>query len=156
MSLPPFAPPPKNPVLLQQAQERARHLENRVADAITGFAGSMSFVYLHVALFASWMVWLERSPWPTLTLAVSLEAIFLSTLVMISQNRADARRQVLADHQWEFIQMEELQNEELLRQSNQILEMTRALHALAESVTGTAIRPEDQPLGDFREAQEER
>jgi uncharacterized membrane protein len=156
MSLPPFAPPPKNPVLLQHAHERAQHLENRVADAITGFAGSMSFVYLHVALFASWMVWLERSPWSTLTLAVSLEAIFLSTLVMISQNRADARRQVLADHQWEFIQMEELQNEELLRQSNQILEMTRALHALAESVTGTAIRPEDEPLGDFREAQEER
>ena len=58
-----------------------------------------------------------------------MEAIFLSTFVMISQNRADERRQVLADHQWEFVQTEEQQNEELLRLSNQILELTKAVHA---------------------------
>ena len=121
--------PPRNPVLLQHANERAKSLENRIADAITGFAGSMSFVYIHVAVFAIWMLLLERRPWPTLTLAVSLEAIFLSTFVMISQNRSDARRQVLADHQWEFVQTEEQQNEELLRLSNQILELTKAVHA---------------------------
>ena len=91
--------PPQNVVLLQHMQDRAQRLQNRIADRITGFAGSMSFVYIHIALFAVWMQLLERKPWPTLTLVVSLEAIFLSTFVMISQNRADAKRQVLADHQ---------------------------------------------------------
>ena len=122
---------PANAVLLQHANERAKSLENRIADAITGFAGSMSFVYIHVAVFAIWMLLLERHPWPTLTLAVSLEAIFLSTFVMISQNRADARHQALADHQWDFVQTEERQNEELLRLSNQILELTRTIHTVA-------------------------
>ena len=121
--------PLRNPVLLQHANERAKSLQNRIADAITGFAGSMSFVYIHVAVFAIWMLLLEHQPWPTLTLAVSLEAIFLSTFVMISQNRTDEKRQVLADHQWEFIQTEERQNEELLRLSTQILELTKAVHA---------------------------
>jgi uncharacterized membrane protein len=46
----------------------------------------MNFVWIHAALFAVWMLLLERSPWPTLTLVVSLEAIFLSTFVMIGQN----------------------------------------------------------------------
>ena len=49
----------------------------------------MNFVHVHVALFAAWMILLEKTPRPTLTLVVSLEAIFLSTFVMISQNRAD-------------------------------------------------------------------
>jgi uncharacterized membrane protein len=122
---------PGNAVLLRHTNERAKSLQNRIADAITGFAGTMDFVYIHVVLFAIWMLWLERSPWPTLTLAVSLEAIFHSTFVMISQNRADERRQVLADHQWEFVQTEERQNEELLRLSTQILELTKTIHAFA-------------------------
>jgi len=124
-------PRPKNAALRQHAHERAQSVQNRAADAITGFAGSMNFVYAHIALFVVWMLLLERSPWPTLTLAVSLEAIFLSTFVMISQNRADQRRQVLADQQWQFVQTEERQNEELLRLSNQILELTEAIHTLA-------------------------
>ena len=61
---------------------------------------------------------------------VSLEAIFLSTFVMISQNRADAKRQVLADHQWEIVQTEEKQNEDLLQISHQILELTKAVHEI--------------------------
>jgi uncharacterized membrane protein len=68
----------------------------RVADAITSFAGSMIFVYIHIAWFASWMLWFEKSPWPMLTLIVSLEAIFLSTFVLIAQNRAtEMDRQIL-------------------------------------------------------------
>ena len=67
---------------------------------------------------------------------VSLEAIFLSTFVMISQNRADEKRQVLADHQWQTVQEDEQQNEQLLQLSNQILELTKAIHAL-----GTARSP---------------
>ena len=60
---------------------------------------------------------------------VSLEAIFLSTFVMISQNRADEKRQVIADQQWQTVQDEEQQNERLLRLSNEILELTKEIHA---------------------------
>jgi len=90
----------RHPALIQHAEERAQHIQNRVADRITTFAGSMDFVYLHVALFAVWMILLEEKPWPTLTLVVSLEAIFLSTFVMISQNRADEKREVVAGEEW--------------------------------------------------------
>jgi len=60
---------------------------------------------------------------------VSLEAIFLSTFVMISQNRADAKHQVVADQQWLTVQDEDKQNRELLDLSHQILELTKAVHA---------------------------
>ena len=120
-----------HPILTKAAEERGKSLQNRIADAITAFAGSMHFVYLHIALFAIWMIAIEESPWPTLTLIVSLEAIFLSTFVMISQNRADEKRQVLADHQWQTVQQEEQQNEELLHISNQILELTKAIHTMS-------------------------
>ena len=133
---------PGNAVLLQHSHERAQSAQSRIADGITGFAGSMNFVYLHVVLFVIWMLLLERSPWPTLTLAVSLEAIFLSTFVMISQNRADERRQVLADHQWEFVQTEEHQNEGLLRLSNQILELTKTIHAFTLQAGEPSTPPE--------------
>jgi uncharacterized membrane protein len=59
---------------------------------------------------------------------VSLEAIFLSTFVMISQNRADAKRQVIADQQWQTVREEDRQNQELIKISNQILELTKAIH----------------------------
>ena len=122
-------PPAPHPALVQHAQKRASLVQNRIADRITAYAGSMHFVYLHIALFAVWMIAIEESPWPTLTLIVSLEAIFLSTFVMISQNRADARRQVIADQQWKTVQEEDKQNRELLELSNQILELTKAIHA---------------------------
>ena len=138
---------PKNAALRQHGRERAQSVQNRVADAITGFAGSMNFVYAHIALFVVWMLLLERSPWPTLTLAVSLEAIFLSTFVMISQNRADQRRQVLADQQWQFVQTEERQNEELLRLSKQILELTEAIYVLTGQSETAGSSP---PSGEGR------
>src|SRR6266542_674210 len=125
---------PVNPALLQHAQQRADNVQNRIADAITRFAGSMQFVYLHVIWFAAWIGFrVEHYPFGLLTMIVSLEAIFLSTFVMISQNRADEKRQVLADHQWQTVQEEEHQNEELLHISNQILELTQAIHALASA-----------------------
>jgi uncharacterized membrane protein len=74
----------------------------------------------------------EDYPFGLLTMIVSLEAIFLSTFVMISQNRADEKRQLLADQQWRTVQDEEQQNEDLVRLSNQILELTRAIHATSE------------------------
>jgi uncharacterized membrane protein len=130
-------PMPINPALLKHADQRRQSLENRIADQITRFAGSMLFVYLHIIWFASWIVLgVEHYPYGLLTMIVSLEAIFLSTFVMISQNRADEKRQVLADHQWQTVQEEEQQNQELLSLSAQILELTKAIHAL-----GTARSP---------------
>ncbi len=86
-------PIPINPALLQHADQRRQSLENRIADTITRFAGSMLFVYLHVIWFAAWIGFrVERYPFGLLTMIVSLEAIFLSTFVMISQNRADENR----------------------------------------------------------------
>jgi uncharacterized membrane protein len=124
-------PTPSHPALVRHAQERASSVQNRIADAITRFAGSMPFVYVHIAWFAAWIGFhVERYPFGLLTMIVSLEAIFLSTFVMISQNRADSKRQVLADHEWEFVQAEEKQNEELIDLSNQILDLTRAIHAV--------------------------
>jgi uncharacterized membrane protein len=58
----------------------------------------MQFVPLHIVIFTIWMLFIESKPWPTLTLAVSLEAIFLSTFVMIGQNRQAAFQQAKADH----------------------------------------------------------
>jgi uncharacterized membrane protein len=125
-------PTPLNPALIQHAEERRKSVENRVADRITDFAGSMRFVYLHIIWFTSWIaLGVEPYPYGLLTMIVSLEAIFLSTFVMISQNRADAKRQVLANQQWETVQDEDKQNDELLHLSRQILELTQAIHAAA-------------------------
>lgn len=83
-------------VMLKRHRSRQRTLEGRVADGITGFSGSMLFVYIHVGLFALWMVCgngvlgipkFDPYPYQLLTMAVSLEAIFLSTFVLVSQNR---------------------------------------------------------------------
>jgi uncharacterized membrane protein len=127
-------PPPINPDLLRHAEKRARSAQNRVADRITTFAGSMTFVYLHVLWFACWIGFgVEEYPFGLLTMIVSLEAIFLSTFVMISQNRADAKRQVIADQEWRTVQEEDRQNEELLKISNQILDLTKQVHAYASA-----------------------
>lgn len=76
-----------NPALARQAEARAKSIENRIADRITAFAGSMPFVYIH------------------------------------------AKRQVIADQQWQTVEEEDRQNEELLGLSHQILELTKAIHA---------------------------
>ena len=120
---------PLNPALLAHMRERRESIENRIADRITTFSGSMRFVYLHILWFGLWIgLGAEAYPYGLLTMIVSLEAIFLSTFVMISQNRADARRQVLADQQWQVVQDEDAQNVELLDLSRQILDLTKAVH----------------------------
>ena len=134
-----------SPALVKHAEERAQFIQNRIADRITTFAGSMNFVYLHVALFAVWMVLLEKKPWPTLTLVVSLEAIFLSTFVMISQNRADEKRQVVAAEEWRSVQLEEKQNEQLIDLSKQILELTGEVHKLTLGLSGQSPGPPESP-----------
>ena len=135
-------PIPINPALLKHAEERRKSLENRIADQVTRFAGSMQFVYLHVVWFAAWIGFrVEHYPYGLLTMIVSLEAIFLSTFVMISQNRADEKRQVLADHQWQTVEEEDQQNQELLDLSNQILELTKAIHQIAAAQSASGARP---------------
>src|SRR5262244_1591892 len=118
-----------NPALAEQMRKRAESVQNRIADQITTFAGSMAFVYIHIIWFGCWIGFgVEKYPYGLLTMIVSLEAIFLSTFVMISQNRADAKRQVIANQQWQTVKEEDKQNEELLELSNQILELTQAIH----------------------------
>ena len=85
--------------------------QDRAADAITRFAGSMSFVYLHVGWFAVWVALnvglfgasaiFDGFPFGLLTMVVSLEAIFLATFVMISQNREAVRAEVRANLDFE-------------------------------------------------------
>jgi uncharacterized membrane protein len=127
-------PQESNPALVEHAKERAESAQNRVADVITAFAGSMLFVYIHIIWFGCWIGFgVEKYPYGLLTMIVSLEAIFLSTFVMISQNRADAKRQVVADLEWKTVKEEDRQNEELLNLSNQILELTKAIHSYASA-----------------------
>jgi uncharacterized membrane protein len=141
--VPPKLPQPISPALVKHAEERTADVQNRIADAITRLAGSMTFVYLHVIWFACWIGFgVESYPYGLLTMIISLAAIFLSTFVMISQNRADARRQVIADEQWKTVEEEDHQNRELLDLSNQILELTKAVHAYAAAAAGPTHPPE--------------
>src|SRR3954467_196040 len=135
--LPNRLPPPVHPALVKQAEPRAERAQNRLSDRITAFAGSMTFVYLHILWFGLWIgLGVEKYPFGLLTMIVSLEAIFLSTFVMISQNRADAKRQVIADAQWKTVKEEDHQNKELLDLSRQILELTKEVRTLAGGSEG--------------------
>jgi uncharacterized membrane protein len=126
--------PARHPALEAAAARRAGDVQLRVADAITAFAGSMNFVYLHAVVFAVWMLVLEKSPWPTLTLIVSLEAIFLSTFVMIGQNRQAAFQQAKADHDFVASEQELHTNTELTRLIHQL---TTEIHARVASAEPT-------------------
>jgi uncharacterized membrane protein len=126
-----------NPALLEHTRQRAANVQNRIADTITDFAGSMRFVYIHVLWFGLWIgLGAERYPYGLLTMIVSLEAIFLSTFVMISQNRADAKRQIIANQQWTTVQEEDQQNQHLIELSNQILLLTKEVHAVVRPSRG--------------------
>jgi uncharacterized membrane protein len=130
----PRTPEPLSPAQVEHARKRAENEQNRIADGITRFAGSMLFVYLHIIWFASWIGFgVEDYPFGLLTMIVSLEAIFLSTFVMISQNRADARRQVIANEQWQTVKEEDSQNKELLGLSNEILSLVKEVHDRSRS-----------------------
>src|SRR5215510_1843030 len=132
-----------NPVLLEHAQKRAESVQNRIADAITAFSGSMLFVYIHILWFSLWIgLGVEHYPYGLLTMIVSLEAIFLSTFVLISQNRTDAKRQVIADQQWQTVKEEDRQNEELIHISHQILDLTKKIHEYAEAARGSSASTE--------------
>jgi uncharacterized membrane protein len=119
------SPDDHHPAITAVAERRAADLQLHVADAITAFAGSMRFVYLHAVVFGIWMLFVEKNPWPTLTLVVSLEAIFLSTFVMIGQNRQASYQQAKADHDFLVSEQELHTNTDLTKQ---IHELTSAIH----------------------------
>lgn len=123
-----------HPAIVALAARHAASVQLRVAGAITAFAGSMRFVYVHIVLFALWMLFFEKSPWPTLTLVVSLEAIFLSTFVMIGQNRQAAFQQDKADHDFTTQEKELDENTALTRE---IHRLTVELHALQTGRSGS-------------------
>ena len=126
---------PQHPAVVAFHQSRLDDVQLRVADAITAFAGSMPFVYLHALAFVVWMLVAEGSPWPTLTLVVSLEAIFLSTFVMIGQNRQAAFQKAKAEH--DFVE------QELELKTN--TEITRAIHALTTELHRRIIDEAPRP-----------
>jgi uncharacterized membrane protein len=119
---------PKHPALLAESARRGADVQLRVADAITTFAGSMPFIYIHAVVFGVWcasgLFGKDVFPFQFLTMAVSLEAIFLSTFVMIGQNRQAKMAEVKASH--DFIEQEQ----ELKTNT----ELTRAIHALAVEI----------------------
>ncbi|WP_088536903.1 DUF1003 domain-containing protein [Geobacter sp. DSM 9736] len=91
----------------RQSEEKAKGLQERLADAITRFTGSMLFVYIHIVIFGLWILinagFIRVIPrfdpsLVILAMAASVEAIFLSTFVLISQNRMQA----LADRRAEL------------------------------------------------------
>jgi uncharacterized membrane protein len=120
----------EHPAVVSHRTRRAQDVQLRIADGITAFAGSMLFVYLHTVVFAVWMVLLEHKPWPTLTLVVSLEAIFLSAFVLIGQNRQAAFQQDKANH--DIV----AQEQELERNT----ELTRLTHVLATEIHERIVR----------------
>jgi uncharacterized membrane protein len=124
-----------HPVVAKQLEKRASDVQLKVADAITTFAGSMNFVYIHAVMFAIWcstgLFGHDRFPFNFLTMTVSLEAIFLSTFVMIGQNRQAAFQQAKADHDY-------AEEETLLKENT---DLTKAIHELTKAVHEQVCEP---------------
>jgi uncharacterized membrane protein len=118
----------------RRQREKARTgLEEKVADAITAFAGSMKFVYLHLAIYGLWILvnlgWLPLLPkfdptFVVLAMVASVEAIFISTFVMISQNRMSRMADQRADLD---LQISLLAEHEITRLVTLVTEMAKRL-----------------------------
>ena len=112
------------PALAEHSARRAASASLRLADSITAFSGSMRFVALHVIWFGAWILLnltvLHFDPFPfgLLTMVVSLEAIFLSTFVLISQNRYEERQHMVVDHHYRETRL----LEDLLRENTRLTE----------------------------------
>jgi uncharacterized membrane protein len=121
-------------VEMQRKITEARTLGGRVADAITDFTGSMTFVYVHVVWFSVWIMLnvglihiprvseFDKFPFSLLTMIVSLEAIFLSTFVLISQNRLAAASEKRAELDLQVNLLAEQKATKVLEMLDQITE----------------------------------
>lgn len=141
--------------LLQRRREDEAHRgrQERAADAITRFTGSMRFVLIHLVLFGAWIVvnlgWVPGVPkfdetFTVLAMAASVEAIFLSTFVLISQNRmqVQADKRANLDLQVSLLAEHEVtQLITLVRAMAQKMEITEA-HDPALDELAQDIRPE--------------
>jgi uncharacterized membrane protein len=129
---------------------RGRSIEDRVAGRITDFAGSMRFVYLHSFWFGLWVVLnaglllafglgsaaFDPFPFDLLTLIVSLEAIFLSTFVMIAQNRLSAVADTRAQADYEVN----------VRAEAEVAKLLHLVEALVQHhITSLEAEPAEQP-----------
>jgi uncharacterized membrane protein len=110
------------PALAEHRARRRASAVLRAADAITAFSGSMRFVALHVVWFGAWIlinlfvIPFDPFPFGLLTMVVSLEAIFLSTFVLISQNRYEERQHLVVDHHYAETRL----LEDLLRENTKL------------------------------------
>lgn len=141
---------PNESALLRRARQRA---QDRAADAITRFAGSMLFVYIHVIWFAVWIGFrVERYPFGLLTMIVSLEAIFLSTFVMISQNREAQRSEIRAQLDFETNVLDEVWTEMIAAKLgvdvDQVHEKVAERMAAAKARQSAAGTDRGTPAGD--------
>ncbi len=126
--------------------DREKRASERIADAVTGFAGSMGFVLLHAVILGAWLVinlggipWIrpfDRFPFVLLAMAASVEAIFLSTFILISQNRMAEMADRRADLD---LQISLLAEHEVTR----LIEMTEAV---AQHLRVPVTSPEVQDL----------
>jgi uncharacterized membrane protein len=116
---------------IQDRMRQGRSASDRVADRINTFAGSMTFVYLHAAWFAAWMVInlgytpikpFDPEPFGLLTLVVSLEAIFLSAFILVSQNRMTEMADKRADLDLQINLLAEYEVTRLLKVADAIAE----------------------------------
>src|SRR6266849_670659 len=107
---------------------------DKIADKVTAFAGTMRFIYVHFVWWIAWFVInsnllhlsFDKYPYNLLTMILSLEAILLATIIMISQNRQAARDKVQVEHQVEHQEKELALNTELTKEVN---ELTKKIHA---------------------------
>lgn len=124
-----------SPVVLYHLKKRADDWQLRLADRITAFAGTMNFVWIHVAIFGAWVAsglfGADNYPFQFLTFVVSLEAIFLSAFVLIGQNRQAAFQQAKADHDFHEEETELKLNTDLTRS---IHAMTQEIHAISQEL----------------------
>ena len=106
---------------LKEEFDKIQTFQDKTADRITAFAGSMAFVYVHALLFSIWIIHNKTAgtsafdpfPFNLLTLIVSLEAIFLSTFVMLSQNRQGKQADLRAELDYEVNVMAEKEIREI-------------------------------------------
>jgi uncharacterized membrane protein len=146
---------------LEQAANAQRKRADKIADAISRFVGSMTFVYLHVAWFGLWIAldtlpvfpesWrIDPFPFTFLTFVVSLEAIFLSTFILISQNHEERLAQRRNHLDLQINLLSEQENSQMLRMLQTIQEHLKIAHDPDGQVLQEAAKPEDL-IGQIKE-----
>ncbi|MBO3748479.1 DUF1003 domain-containing protein [Streptosporangiaceae bacterium NEAU-GS5] len=151
----PEPPPPVSTIMIKhekiQELHKRRGLQDRIADRVTAFSGSVPFIYIHIIWFTVWIVinsvkaWaFDPFPFGLLTLIVSLEAIFLSTFVMLSQNREALRSEVRSQIDFETNILSEVWLEALAAKLG--VEVAEVHVAAAERIQAAKAR-QDQATG---------